>query len=77
MNKEHGKQLLKLVHPYRFRVIWTTLFLAAAILLLTIGIRKTAILAAFASVGYLIGKMQDNKMDMYSLLDFFRSIIRR
>lgn len=70
--KEHWEELLK---PYRFRIIWTTVFFLLALLLLLIGFGKTLVLSIFAAIGYSIGKMRDEDLDIYSLIDSVRSMI--
>lgn len=75
MNQERNKGLLQVIRPYRFRIIWTSLFFIAAILFLTLGFWKTILLILFISAGYLIGKIQDEELDLYSLLDLLRSML--
>lgn len=61
--------------PYRFRILWTSLFFILAILFLTIGFWKTIVLALFAGVGFLIGKMRDEDLDIYSLMDSLKTML--
>lgn len=75
MNQEKKEYWIKQLKPYRFRIIWTTLFFLFALLLLLIGFGKTLVLLIFAAVGYIIGKMRDEDLDIYSLIDSVRSMI--
>lgn len=61
--------------PYRFRIIWTALFFLLALLFLFVGFGKTLVILIFSAVGYLIGKMQDEDLDLYSLIDNIRAMI--
>ncbi|OJG93276.1 hypothetical protein RV15_GL001308 [Enterococcus silesiacus] len=75
MKQENKERWMKQFKPYRFRIIWTTLFFLLALLLLLIGFGKTLVLLIFAAVGYIIGKMRDEDLDIYSLIDSVRSMI--
>ncbi|MBM7688057.1 hypothetical protein IGJ55_001315 [Enterococcus sp. AZ170] len=75
MDQEKKDRWEKLLKPYRFRIIWTMVFLLLALLLLLIGFWKTLVLVIFAGVGYVIGKMRDEDLDIYSLIDSVRSMI--
>ncbi|EOH99591.1 hypothetical protein UAW_00743 [Enterococcus haemoperoxidus ATCC BAA-382] len=75
MDQEKKERWMKQLKPYRFRIIWTFLFLLLAILLLLIGFGKTLVLLIFAAVGYIIGKMRDEDLDIYSLIDSVRSMM--
>ncbi|MBO0440113.1 hypothetical protein DOK67_0003024 [Enterococcus sp. DIV0212c] len=75
MDQEKKERWAKELKPYRFRIIWTTLFFLLALLLLLIGFWKTLVLLIFAAVGYTIGKMRDEDLDIYSLIDTVRSMI--
>ncbi|EOL45916.1 DUF2273 domain-containing protein [Enterococcus caccae] len=75
MDQEKKDYWMKELKPYRFRIIWTTLFFLLALLLLWIGFGKTLVLLIFATVGYMIGKMRDEDLDIYSLIDSVRSMI--
>ncbi|MGX7244221.1 DUF2273 domain-containing protein [Enterococcus quebecensis] len=75
MKQEQKERWVELLKPYRFRIIWTTLFFLLALLLLLIGLGKTLVLLIFAAVGYTIGKMRDEDLDFYSLVDSLRSMI--
>lgn len=75
MDQEKKEYWKKQLEPYRFRIIWTTLFLLLALLLLLIGFGKTFVLLVFAAVGYIIGKMRDEDLDIYSLIDSIKSMI--
>ncbi|WP_086313550.1 hypothetical protein A5821_001061 [Enterococcus sp. 7F3_DIV0205] len=75
MDQEKKEHWLKQLRPYRFRIIWTTLFFLLALLLLLIGFGKTLVLLIFAAVGFIIGKMRDEDLDIYSLIDSVRSMI--
>lgn len=75
MDQEKKEQWMKLLKPYRFRIIWTTLFFLLALLLLLIGFGKTLVLLIFAAIGFVIGKMQDEDLDIYSLIESVRSMI--
>ncbi|MGK0551630.1 DUF2273 domain-containing protein [Enterococcus faecalis] len=67
--KAKTAQFMEKIAPYRFRVLWTALLLILAILLLTAGFWKTILLLIFAVAGYLFGKMRDEDLDVYSLMD--------
>jgi uncharacterized membrane protein len=69
------KQWLNKLKPYRFRIIWTSLFFLLALLFISIGFWKTIVLLIFAAIGYIIGKMRDEDLDIYSLLDSVRAIL--
>jgi uncharacterized membrane protein len=69
------KQWLNNLKPYRFRIIWTSLFFLLALLFISIGFWKTIVLLIFAAIGYIIGKMRDEDLDIYSLLDSVRAIL--
>ncbi|EOI01816.1 hypothetical protein UAY_01224 [Enterococcus moraviensis ATCC BAA-383] len=75
MEKEKKERWIKQLKPYRFRIIWTTLFFLLALLLLLIGFGKTLVLLIFSAVGFVIGKMRDEDLDIYSLIDSVRSMI--
>ncbi|WP_206911508.1 hypothetical protein IGL98_002159 [Enterococcus sp. DIV0840] len=75
MDQEKKERWIKQLKPYRFRIIWTTLFFLLALLLLLIGFGKTLVLLIFAVVGYVIGKMRDEDLDIYSLIESIRSMI--
>lgn len=75
MEQEKKERWIKQLKPYRFRIIWTTLFFLLALLLLLIGFGKTLVLLIFAAVGFVIGKMRDEDLDIYSLIDSVRSMI--
>ncbi|MGM0217780.1 DUF2273 domain-containing protein [Enterococcus sp. AZ126] len=75
MEQEKKERFIKQLAPYRFRIIWTTLFFLLALLLLLIGFGKTLVLLIFATIGYVIGKMRDEDLDIYSLIDSIRSMI--
>ncbi|MBO0472517.1 DUF2273 domain-containing protein [Enterococcus ureasiticus] len=75
MDQEKKERWIKQLKPYRFRIIWTTLFFLLAFLLLLIGFGKTLVLLIFAVVGYVIGKMRDEDLDIYSLIESIRSMI--
>lgn len=75
MDQEKKERWFKQLKPYRFRIIWSTLFFLIALLILLIGFWKTVILIVFAFVGYIIGKMRDEDLDIYSLIDTVRSMI--
>lgn len=75
MDQEKKERWFRQLKPYRFRIIWSTLFFLMALLLLLIGFWKTVILIVFAFVGYIIGKMRDEDLDIYSLIDTVRSMI--
>lgn len=75
MEQEKKERWMKQLKPYRFRIIWTILFFLLALLLLLIGFGKTLVLLIFAAVGYVIGKMRDEDLDIYSLIDSVRSMI--
>ncbi|MGG5343730.1 hypothetical protein IGI58_000280 [Enterococcus sp. AZ020] len=75
MDQKQKEEWFKQLKPYRFRIIWTTLFFLLAILFLWIGFGKTLVLLIFGTVGYLIGKMRDEDLDIYSLIDAVRGMI--
>lgn len=75
MKQENKERWMKQLKPYRFRIIWTALFFLLALLLLLIGFGKTLVLLIFAAIGYIIGKMRDEDLDIYSLIDSVRSMI--
>ncbi|MTD38086.1 DUF2273 domain-containing protein [Erwinia sp. CPCC 100877] len=69
------KQWLNNLKPYRFRIMWTALFFLLALLFISIGFWKTIVLLIFAAIGYIIGKMRDEDLDIYSLIDSVRAIL--
>ncbi|MBO0467590.1 DUF2273 domain-containing protein [Enterococcus plantarum] len=75
MDQKKKERWINQLSPYRFRIIWTTLFFLLALLLLLIGFWKTVVLLIFAAVGYVIGKMRDENLDIYSLIESIRSMI--
>ncbi|MEI5992810.1 DUF2273 domain-containing protein [Candidatus Enterococcus mansonii] len=75
MEQEKKEKWLIVFKPYRYRIIWTALFFLLAVLLLMIGFGKTLLLLLFTSIGYIIGKMRDEDLDIYSLIDTVRSMI--
>lgn len=75
MDQENKERWFKQLKPYRFRIIWSVLFFLLALLLLLIGFWKTFILVVFAAIGYTIGKMRDEDLDIYSLIDSLRSMM--
>lgn len=75
MDQEKKKRWIQQIMPYRFRIIWTTLFFLLALLLLLIGLGKTLVLLIFAAVGYIIGKMRDEDLDIYTLIDSVKAMI--
>lgn len=75
MEQKQKEEWVKRLKPYRFRIIWTTLFFLLAVLFLWIGFGKTLLLLIFGAVGYLIGKMRDEDLDIYSLIDAIRGMI--
>ena len=75
MDHEKKERGLKELKHYRFRIIWTILFFLLALLLLLIGFGKTLVLLIFAAVGYVIGKMRDEDLDIYSLIESIRHMI--
>lgn len=75
MYQEKKDYWMNELRPYRFRIIWTTVFFLLALILLWIGFGKTLVLLIFAAIGYIIGKMRDEDLDIYSLIDSVRSMI--
>lgn len=73
MKHEQGQSLMKQLQPYRFRILWTGLLLIVAILFLTIGFWKTILFLLFGMVGCLFGKMRDEDLDIYSLMDTLKT----
>lgn len=71
--KEKRQAMMKQLEPYRFRILWTGLLLVLAILLLTVGFWKTILLLIFGIAGYLFGKMRDEDLDIYSLMDTLKA----
>lgn len=67
------KSLIASLSPFKFRLLFTFLFLVVGILILLIGFWKTFIIALFASLGFTIGKMRDENLDIYTLIDLIRS----
>ncbi|BAL62010.1 DUF2273 domain-containing protein [Melissococcus plutonius] len=72
--EERGEKIKKDVQPYRFRMMWSLLFFLLSLVLLSIGFWKSFILILFAAIGYIIGKMRDDNLDVYSLIDSIKSI---
>nr|WP_231849675.1 DUF2273 domain-containing protein [Melissococcus plutonius] len=54
--------------------MWSLLFFLLSLVLLSIGFWKSFILILFAAIGYIIGKMRDDNLDIYSLIDSIKSI---
>lgn len=63
--------------PYRNQIIFTGLFVLTAILFMTIGFWKTVLLIALTAIGYLIGKMQDEKRSISSIIASIRAFFER
>ncbi|WP_086314219.1 hypothetical protein A5821_001818 [Enterococcus sp. 7F3_DIV0205] len=63
--------------PYRNQIIFTGLFVLTAILFMTIGFWKTVLLVALTAIGYLIGKMQDEKRSISSIIASIRAFFER
>lgn len=72
---EKFKSIVAILSPFKFRILFTFLFLLLASLILIIGFWKTFIIALFALLGFIIGKMRDENLDIYSLIDLIRSIL--
>lgn len=64
------------VTPYRNQIIFTILASLIAILLMTIGFWKTLLLVALTGVGYLIGKTQDEKRSISSILASVQAFLK-
>lgn len=75
MDQNKKERWMKSLKPYRFRIIWTSLFFLLALLLLVIGFGKTLVLFIFATVGFIIGKMRDEDLDIYSLIESLRAML--
>jgi uncharacterized membrane protein len=75
MDQNQKERWVKQLEPYRFRIIWTAVFFLLAVLLILIGFGKTLVLLIFGAIGYIIGKMRDEDLDIYSLIDAVRSMI--
>lgn len=71
--KEQRQTMMKQLEPYRFRILWTGLLLIVAILFLTVGFWKTILFLLFGIVGCLFGKMRDEDLDIYSLMDTLKT----
>lgn len=65
------------VAPYRNQIIFTILASLIAILLMTIGFWKTLLLVALTGIGYLIGKKQDEKRSISSILASVQAFFER
>lgn len=73
MKQEKIVHWFRQLKPYRFRIVWSFLFFFTALLMLLIGFWKTFLLVLFALVGYTIGKMRDEELDIYSLIRAVRT----
>ncbi|OJG67114.1 hypothetical protein RV09_GL003023 [Enterococcus moraviensis] len=65
------------VAPYRNQIIFTILASLIAILLMTIGFWKTVLLVALTGIGYFIGKTQDEKRSISSILASVQAFFER
>lgn len=65
------------VTPYRNQIIFTILASLIAILLMTIGFWKTGLLVALTGIGYFIGKTQDEKRSISSILASVQAFFER
>lgn len=63
--------------PYRNQLIYTGLAVLIAILFMTIGFWKTVLLVVLTGIGYLIGKMQDEKRPISSILASIQAFFER
>ncbi|MHC5227361.1 DUF2273 domain-containing protein [Enterococcus sp. LJL99] len=72
---EKIKSIVAILSPFKFRILFTCLFLIFATLILLIGFWKTFIIALFACLGFTIGKMRDENLDIYSLIESIRSML--
>jgi len=68
---------LKKLEPYRNQILYTSLAVLIAILLMTIGFWKTILLVLLIGIGYLIGKMQDEKRSISSILASIQAFFER
>ncbi|EOI06396.1 hypothetical protein UAY_00447 [Enterococcus moraviensis ATCC BAA-383] len=68
---------LMTVAPYRNQIIFTILASLIAILLMTIGFWKTVLLVALTGIGYFIGKTQDEKRSISSILASVQAFFER
>ncbi|ALS02872.1 hypothetical protein ATZ33_16250 [Enterococcus silesiacus] len=68
---------LKTFAPYRNQIIFTILAVLIAILLMTIGFWKTVLLVVLTGAGYFIGKTQDEKRSISSILASIQAFFER
>ncbi len=68
---------LKTLAPYRNQILFTSLFIVVAILLMTIGFWKTVLLILFPCIGYFIGTVQDEKRSISSILASIQAFFER
>ncbi|MEI5991037.1 DUF2273 domain-containing protein [Enterococcus crotali] len=68
---------LKTFAPYRNQMIFTTLAILIAILLMTIGFWKTVLLVVLTGIGYFIGKTQDEQRSISSILASIQAFFER
>lgn len=73
MEQEKIKHWFQQLKPYRFRILLSFLFFFIALLILLIGFWKTFLLVLFGLVGYIIGRMRDEELDIYSLIREIRT----
>nr|WP_242590158.1 MULTISPECIES: DUF2273 domain-containing protein [Enterococcus] len=66
-----------IIAPYRNQIIFTVLAVLIAILLMTIGFWKTVLLVALTGIGYFIGKTQDEKRSISSILASIQAFFER
>ncbi|MGM0219586.1 DUF2273 domain-containing protein [Enterococcus sp. AZ126] len=65
------------IAPYRNQIIFTSLALLMAILFMTIGFWKTVLIVILTGSGYFIGKMQDEKSSISSILASIKAFFER
>ncbi|MGX7150650.1 DUF2273 domain-containing protein [Enterococcus ureasiticus] len=66
-----------IIAPYRNQIVFTVLAVLIAILLMTIGFWKTVLLVALTGIGYFIGKTQDEKRSISSILASIQAFFER
>lgn len=68
---------LKAIAPYRNQIIFTSVSSLIAILFMTIGFWKTVLLISLTGIGHFIGKMQDEKRSISSILASIQAFFER
>ncbi|MTD38308.1 DUF2273 domain-containing protein [Erwinia sp. CPCC 100877] len=63
--------------PYKNQIVYTSLFVLIAILLMTIGFWKTVVLVVFTGIGYFIGMTRDENRSISSVIAYVQAMIER